>query len=719
MSSENKECEPYIVQVDGNLSLNDSIDMHDEPHLHDDQHHDLIASCLQPSYYPCYICEEYFENYNEFCEHCLSSHPCHFFPCYECEIAFASLYDLEDHIANQHQDIPQVDGTDLDLTDFNFTPCNDNTRTKNYALNEQKQMNEIRKDAKIDDFTITVNNSDENCTIKCSSGFYIQVAKSSFTTLDTTTLFTVQNVAISVSNVTISRDLHGSEANRIIHFNFAAQNDTLGGVTVHLHHSTRTIQVQGSKTMPNGTKAALWFVNHVITGRFKEQATAKKYAIKNFNDAVQKQPTQNIQHPSFASNACYSCNLIFNKNSKPSFCNFCSKYLHKSCLKEHTKICKAATSTPASQSTSLATQPPPSILPQQSSLPTVTISGSRTLVSFVPSRTTVAPHSSSLQLVSSSGSSTASRPPPPCSQSSATPQPSASLSQPTPPPAFPEQRSPGTIIPTNSSIVTSSTTSTVPIASYSLPALVSHQPVQQQPNMVPPQQPATTRPTKRKTKTTIPNSQDITVEFLERELVSAQARISQLDTTIKDKELQISVLLARVKHLEERENKKTYEKYFSDDTLQNTHHETPADPPNLGCSLRCWSCSHIPPPVHCQQLSHHCPGRPSPACSAGPPSQSSHLEQQLLKMNTDLNEVKQNIQELRCEFKKLLNKKGNHAKNQDEDLIELDCVQTIAVADITTNEPPDPIDNSILDSSISTIEELIPENPLLEPDLNC
>lgn len=66
---------------------------------------------------------------------------------------------------------------------------------------------------------------------------------------------------------------------------------------------------------------------------------------------------------------------------------------------------------------------------------------------------------------------------------------------------------------------------------------------------------------KKKEKTTPTSKEDNNTDFLKRELVAAQARISQLDATINDEEKQVSILLARVKAFEEKENSKIYEKY--------------------------------------------------------------------------------------------------------------------------------------------------------------
>ena len=59
---------------------------------------------------------------------------------------------------------------------------------------------------------------------------------------------------------------------------------------------------------------------------------------------------------------------------------------------------------------------------------------------------------------------------------------------------------------------------------------------------------------KKKVKISPTSKQDISTDFLQRELVAAQTRITQLDATISDKEKQVSILLARVKAFEE-ENK--------------------------------------------------------------------------------------------------------------------------------------------------------------------
>jgi hypothetical protein len=159
-------------------------------------------------------------------------------------------------------------------------------RNSNYAFNQKKQTEKIRNDASINDYEVTINNSDQNATIKCSTGFYIQVARASLGTLKMHSVLSCNKIAITVDKVTVSEELSGMEATCLIHFSFMSEQKSLGGATVHLHHSTRTIQIQGSATMPDYTRSAVWFLNNFILVRFLDQAKANKFAIRNTNAAT-------------------------------------------------------------------------------------------------------------------------------------------------------------------------------------------------------------------------------------------------------------------------------------------------------------------------------------------------------------------------------------------------------------------------------------------------
>ena len=67
---------------------------------------------------------------------------------------------------------------------------------------------------------------------------------------------------------------------------------------------------------------------------------------------------------------------------------------------------------------------------------------------------------------------------------------------------------------------------------------------------------------KRKQKSVPLNTTDHTIEILQKELSAAQSRIVILDSEIKDKNEQLKVLWARIKILEEKQNKDIIDKYF-------------------------------------------------------------------------------------------------------------------------------------------------------------
>ena len=52
------------------------------------------------------------------------------------------------------------------------------------------------------------------------------------------------NQSYIIDEVKITNDLKGLEATRLISFLFMSGQAYLGGVKVHLHHSTRNIQIQ-------------------------------------------------------------------------------------------------------------------------------------------------------------------------------------------------------------------------------------------------------------------------------------------------------------------------------------------------------------------------------------------------------------------------------------------------------------------------------------------
>ena len=469
--------------------------------------------------------------------------------CDVCRISFPLHADLERHTAVEHdvQTIPQVDGIDQEL--FEFMDVTPSIRTASYSLNQSKQVTKIREDANINDYEVTVNNNDQNVTIKCSSGFYIQVAKASFVSIDESSTFSTGKFGISVDDVTITKDQKGLEATKLIHFSFKSEQARSGGVAVHLHHSSRTIQIQGSHVMPDSTRSPVWFLQNVTLKRFKDIAKSKQFAIKNFNDAARAlHTTASAKSPSTNSNNCQSCHLIFNTQSKPSQCQFCPKFFHKGCLKDHNKLCKkpplsalpcssSNTSLVASRSSAPSAELGYNCSSNQvqlNSCPTSLVSSTATSLNY-----SIAGLQSSLVYVSSTVSSR--------TASSAT----SSSSR--------DQSSLVSGLAARTGGTSSQEPSPLPGPSFSLNPQEQRSLTSGCNNT---SKPSGKQVHKKKQNAVPTSASEHAIELLKKELAAAQAKIVLLDNEIKDKDQEQAVLWARIKILEEKQNTELLDKYF-------------------------------------------------------------------------------------------------------------------------------------------------------------
>ena len=85
--------------------------------------------------------------------------------------------------------IPQSDGPIDILGDDVPGPGLVRQRVSDYTFNHEKQSRAIEDDAILPDYEVTLNNFEENCNIKCSPGFYVQVARPCFSSLNNYLLF--------------------------------------------------------------------------------------------------------------------------------------------------------------------------------------------------------------------------------------------------------------------------------------------------------------------------------------------------------------------------------------------------------------------------------------------------------------------------------------------------------------------------------------------------
>ena len=148
-----------------------------------------------------------------------------------------ALDGMDDTVDLEPDIIPQVDGHgDVLVLDYELPPSinqhlnvsGSNVRTAPYTLNQSKQTAKITEDASINDFEVNVNNNDQNATVKCSSGFYIQVARASIGSLNNGTMFSAGDIVITVDNITITKDLSGLEATKLISFSLRNRLETAG-----------------------------------------------------------------------------------------------------------------------------------------------------------------------------------------------------------------------------------------------------------------------------------------------------------------------------------------------------------------------------------------------------------------------------------------------------------------------------------------------------------
>ena len=493
------------------------------------------------------------------------------YPCDNCEIILNSKHELQTHIENDH--VTQLDGFELDSFQFDNAPgTSTSIRSSNYTFNKDKQTSKIVNDALKDDYEVTINNDDQNVTIECSTGFYLQVAKPCFTTVKKGSVVTKAAIAVTLDDERITLDKNDVEATRLLHFSFMNNLNSCGGVRIHLHHSTRKIQIQGSHVMPNKQRSPVWFLDTVLLPKFKDLAKAKQFEIKKTNSAILNSELSRVSSsprtphphdPSSLSNVCNTCSKIFDTKSRPSACNICGKFFHKvKCLKDHMRACK------------------PQLQPSSADFPS-TPQVSQTTLS---PRTRPLPPSASNAAITSSASTT-------------------DLSTNTsyiPPPA----RMAGlqTLV------------SFVPNTSSGNTPPVSSAPTQSQPTF--PEASLNQQRTNKKKQKLPPITNDqARINFLQTELNAAQARIVVLDKTVVDKDQELAVLWARIKILEEKQNKDVLDKYSLNRSGSN-HKSSPdlSSQPSPTCTSSAppHCCYRLLPPCsrtlhqeHCFSSCHH------------------------------------------------------------------------------------------------------------------
>ena len=478
-------------------------------------------------------------------------------------------------------------------------PAATNYRQASFSLNPDIQTDKLVSDASIKDCEFCVNNSDSNVNIKTSAGFYKHVAMPAFSTLSPGFSHQANGAMVSCTNIEPSLDYRGVEYNRIFWFSLRDSAGKNASITVHLHHTTRLVQVQGASILSDGVVAAVWFVKNLLVQLFLKLSSARGHDISSFNQAVLNNSFRSSDKSSLPGQdqICSHCDKsLSRKNAKPVKCFPCKSTFHTSCHRQH-KCCgtptrpqplprlkrKAAEISYLDTSVVEIDDDQPESAPSPSSLV-------QTQHNFLP------PSSSSLSLLPTVSITFAS----PTFTSLAT-----SFSVPTP-------------LLSNSLPASTSLGSTLPIPWVPTSSAQSTHTPLLPPISASPSCPSVPPPTKRQRKTPAVTPDEAQKEYLKIQVNLAQTKITSQDSKIKRQEETISFLSERLRLLELGINSELVTQYFPD--------YVPAPATTASSSVPLPSSSPQPPipqTAVVQPPATQAPYRHSPQ-SASQPSASTH-----------------------------------------------------------------------------------------------
>ena len=137
-------------------------------------------------------------------------------------------------------------------------------------------------------------------------------------------MFVCQGVSVHCQDVVGTFDASQAQQNTVIFFRLSKDKSSLGCVRIHLHHTTRKVQLQGGALLTDELKAPVWFVENVLRKNFAKLSREKATDILKFNQAVSRSLTSD-KSPS----TCAGCNGQFNGRTNPAFCKECKSFFHK------------------------------------------------------------------------------------------------------------------------------------------------------------------------------------------------------------------------------------------------------------------------------------------------------------------------------------------------------------------------------------------------------
>lgn len=247
-------------------------------------------------------------------------------------------------------------------------PSDTGVKSAPYKLNQKKQLGKLQQDSLLNDFTITVSPTEQSVSIICSTGFYTLVAVPAFSSSSVGSSHHVAGITMHCYDVTGKIDDVGANVNAVIFYRFTRPDKTVaGGVTIHLHHTARRVQIQGSTMVTSQCRSSVWFVQNYLLGKFTEESQKKALDITRFNAAVNSLVTNHVDKIN-AMEKCEECSGHFNGRSIREQCRKCSKTFHEKCIQQPSHTCMlpnamAIFSTLGGAPAARAPQPRPGLAP--------------------------------------------------------------------------------------------------------------------------------------------------------------------------------------------------------------------------------------------------------------------------------------------------------------------------------------------------------------------
>ena len=139
-----------------------------------------------------------------------------------------------------------------------------------YALNRDRLMENLASEASSDQpsVVVEVNNAGGNVNLQCSPAFLNAIVMPTLLTLGFPYTRVVTNLVLSLASPPARyTDITGVTQYDLLQFTFSSNTlppTLLGNISVHLHYTTRKLQVQGSTLTPDGRTAASWFTEAVL-----------------------------------------------------------------------------------------------------------------------------------------------------------------------------------------------------------------------------------------------------------------------------------------------------------------------------------------------------------------------------------------------------------------------------------------------------------------------